>query len=228
MLILLLIFFNLPEFIDNLHDHSHGRKITRKSVLPNPAAAGYNGGAIAGRNLLSGDMLEYVQNENVSNDEAQELKNTAAEDPTALLGWQVCIYDDLFVNCVSFHTMLYFVVCFANLVWLDIARITLLSILTKKKLNKQYYPSTDLVPGRRRGHEHKHHLRGDGRAQELPVQDGIPPVPLQGGRPMGETEEAGRQERRGVPTHAQGVVWAQCGRRDGDVSVSRKMLGLWL
>ena len=66
-------------------------------MLPNPAAAGYNGGAIAGRNLLSGDMLEYLQNENVSSEEAQELKNTAAEDPSVLLGWQVGIV--AFVSC---------------------------------------------------------------------------------------------------------------------------------
>jgi hypothetical protein len=44
-----------------------------------------------GRNLLSGDMLEYKPDENCDNAAATELKERSAEDPTLLLGWQVSL-----------------------------------------------------------------------------------------------------------------------------------------
>ncbi len=42
-----------------------------------------------GRNLLSGDMLDYIPDQNVDSTAAQELQRTAIEDPAVLLGWQV-------------------------------------------------------------------------------------------------------------------------------------------
>lgn len=87
------------------------RKIARKSVLVSPGSAGYNGGAIQGRNLLSGDMLEYVENENVDLEAAQALKNASVDDPAVLLGWQV---KNVWYLCVC--------VCFR---WLFVSLVTL-------------------------------------------------------------------------------------------------------
>lgn len=55
-----------------------------------------------GRNLLSGDMLEYKEHENVDNAAADALKQQSADDPLCLLGWQVrCMI------CVTGGTDLY-------------------------------------------------------------------------------------------------------------------------
>ena len=60
----------------------------RKSIF-DQSKMGYSGGDVAGRNLLSGDMLDYIPEENVDNPTADGLKTASTEDPTVLLGWQV-------------------------------------------------------------------------------------------------------------------------------------------
>jgi hypothetical protein len=97
------------------HSEQQHKKIGRKSVL-NPSAAGYAGGAIQGRNLLSGTMLDFIPDENISISDASSLKATAQEDPTVLLGWQVCTFVVCIVcvACIVVGTIsrLLFVVCF--------------------------------------------------------------------------------------------------------------------
>jgi len=70
----------------------NGKLLPRKSFLAS-ATMGYTGGSIAGRNLLSGTMLEFYEMENVSQEDADRLKGESADDPTVLLGWQIWLVE---------------------------------------------------------------------------------------------------------------------------------------
>ncbi len=65
-----------------------GRRMTRKSIFDTSQLA-INAGNIAGRNLLSGNMCEYIKDECIPGSEAEQLKDASTKDPYLLLGWQV-------------------------------------------------------------------------------------------------------------------------------------------
>jgi hypothetical protein len=66
----------------------HFTKPHRKSLFDTSGMA-FNGGAIAGRNLLSGTMLDYIREECVDGKTADGIKEEAGPNPGVLLGWQV-------------------------------------------------------------------------------------------------------------------------------------------
>jgi hypothetical protein len=68
------------------------RPVPRKSIF-DTAQLPMNEGNIAGRNLLSGDMLSYQREESVDNSTAEALKRAAGDDPSSLLGWQISMED---------------------------------------------------------------------------------------------------------------------------------------
>lgn len=71
------------------------KKIPRKSMFDTSQMA-MNEGTVAGRNMLTEDMLAFMKEESVDNHEAETLKVASVENPTLLLGWQVgtavCIF----------------------------------------------------------------------------------------------------------------------------------------
>lgn len=91
------------------------RTIARKALLNN-SQLGYNGGSIQGRNLLSGDMLDYLPEENIDSVTADALKISSQGDPCVLLGWQVrniSLFQLSFYKIIyytSFCMLLYFIV----------------------------------------------------------------------------------------------------------------------
>lgn len=67
------------------------RRMTRKSIF-DPNTLAINAGTIAGRNLLSGNMLDYIKEECVDAKIAQEIKDASVDQPHILLGWQVSLF----------------------------------------------------------------------------------------------------------------------------------------
>jgi hypothetical protein len=65
-----------------------GRRMTRKSIFDTKQLA-INAGNIAGRNMLSGNMCEFIKEECVEGGEAEQVKEQSCVDPFVLLGWQV-------------------------------------------------------------------------------------------------------------------------------------------
>lgn len=66
-------------------------RIHRKSLL-DVNELPMSGGNITGRNLLSGNMLDYIKDECVDNKEAMQLKKDSVDNPLCLLGWQVSLW----------------------------------------------------------------------------------------------------------------------------------------
>lgn len=66
------------------------RKMTRKSIFDTSQLA-INAGNIAGRNLLSGNMCDYIKEESVDGTAAEQLKEASTVDPHILLGWQISL-----------------------------------------------------------------------------------------------------------------------------------------
>lgn len=75
-------------------------RMHRKSVF-DTSGMGFNGGAIAGRNMLSGSMLEYIREECVDSATADAVKAESVHNPSILLGWQVCMI--LFSRLVPYY-----------------------------------------------------------------------------------------------------------------------------
>lgn len=71
-------------------DKRPARKMTRKSIFDTSQLA-INAGNIAGRNLLSGNMCEYIKEESVDGTAAEQLKEASIVDPHVLLGWQISL-----------------------------------------------------------------------------------------------------------------------------------------
>eukprot|EP01031_Cornospumella_fuschlensis_P034739 gene34738-42065_t len=68
------------------------KRVQRKSVF-DTSGLGINEGTIAGRNLLSVDMLAYNKAESVDNQQAEQLRKAAVDNPSLLLGWQIFLTD---------------------------------------------------------------------------------------------------------------------------------------
>eukprot|EP01039_Chlorochromonas_danica_P001319 gene1319-1441_t len=68
------------------------KKIPRKSIFDTSQMA-MNEGTVAGRNMLTEDMLAFMKEESVDNHEAETLKVASVENPTVLLGWQISMVD---------------------------------------------------------------------------------------------------------------------------------------
>jgi hypothetical protein len=86
------------------------RKMTRKSIFDTTQLA-MNAGNIAGRNMLSGNMCEYIKEECVESGEVEQLKEQSCADQFALLGWQVNI-SVLSILFVSLFFLFSFAPCF--------------------------------------------------------------------------------------------------------------------
>ncbi len=66
------------------------RRMTRKSIFDTSQMA-MNAGNIAGRNLLSGNMLEFIKEDSLEGTAAEALKEESVNNPHAILGWQVSL-----------------------------------------------------------------------------------------------------------------------------------------
>ncbi len=76
--------------VADTHKTSTKRKLNRKSIFDTSQHA-MNAGNIVGRNMLSGNMLEYIRDECVDGKTANGLKDASGDNPHVLLGWQVSI-----------------------------------------------------------------------------------------------------------------------------------------
>jgi len=78
---------------DNQKANAAKRRMTRKSIFDTSQFA-MTAGNIAGRNLLTADMLEYIREECVDTIIAEDIRTASIQNPQILLGWQIAITNE--------------------------------------------------------------------------------------------------------------------------------------
>ena len=57
---------------------------------------------------ITGDMLDYIKEETIENEESKKIKLTSVTRPTILLGWQVVVVVIIFLKCFSLCYFVYY------------------------------------------------------------------------------------------------------------------------
>lgn len=79
-------------FSEALSATANKKMVPRKSFFDGSQLG--SEGSIAGRNLLSSDMLTFVKEESLDNQSADTLRVSAVDNPALLLGWQITMVDN--------------------------------------------------------------------------------------------------------------------------------------